>query len=1418
MKLKEMKHMKKFSNKLMGIILSAFICLSAFACPGLALGAEPEVKAITVCRLSSEGVISASGLTASSMYTNSGEFTMKLSGSDIYRSVEIPTENPDISDFKAIQLWVFNANTLKPTLTLGLISDNPDTTCLDYYVASFTVGSKGWNLITLDIGEDGVFTANHKPLGFDSIGEVRLWPYYGGITPIDGSELYFDDIIAVSDYENKPEELPDEEDDIPSYEIGNTGFGEGADDMMGYDFSRSKNAPSNSLYPFSTAHRLSGDGTVNYGGQAMLDSFVVSRTNGLPFTDWSGYQYIQMTLYSEEPTGAELAIFVGSENSLTGGVDGYYKKFTVSFTGWKTFTFDFSRTDCFYRTPVGRNKITSFELWPTYVETTNLFIDRIWLTNSPIEDIGANAVDNTKDYELSAKLTGFEHNIQDDLRAKGLYGVHPRLIMTQSDFENLKTYVKTVPFMRSAYEGVKASADEILKEPVYPWTISDGKRLDRIAAGRILPLALTYKITGNKKYFDRLWAEMECISLYPDWNPAHDIDVGDYGRPMALAYDWIYNDLTDEQRRIVRNGLLRCGLHSMMVHVRTTNTGFAKAPDNHCTVTGSGLGMIALAIADEPKYEALANEVVNQLVKIVPKYLSTFGPEGVCIEGPSYWAYGHESYALYQAACYSALGTDYGIHEIEGLSRTGQWLIDTNSASGISFNFGDADEKPIVSSALLWFSRLYNQPGLAAYRIAKSDVASGGSYDMLFYRAGMGEATQSTASPLDAIYSGSMPTGSIRSTWANDYGNSILFKGGSGSVIPHADLDAGTFVLDSMGERWIKDLGSDNYELPGMFGGNGDDSGRWRWYRKRAEGHNTLVVNPAYTPGRVSDQNAVGKNPITKLKSFDSAAYAIVDMTNAYTPALTGVKRGYALVNGRNTFIIQDEITNSTPADIYSFYHTGALVELSADKKSAVLSQNGKKLKATVASPANAKFEIMKAETLISEYAGGGQNENAGIQKLAIKLEDAVSPTISVVFRPLYDGVPELEMPELLPHSAWDMYYTESASLSLLSAGGVPVENFNADNTSYVIKSEEVCELSAVASTSTADLSVVQPTEETKTGYVYVSDGNKENIYTVSFEAPVRPMKTESAEGYEIKGVSASKVPQIENPPESAIDGHLSSRFSADGDVWLTFDLGEAKQFNKVYFAFMSGDQRRTIFEIEVSDDGESWQEVFKGRSSGNTVQLEGFDVGMQNARYVRFVGHGNTSNEWNSITETLIAIPDIRGFEDIDGHWANESINYMFGQGIVNGVDESHFAPEANVTRAEAFALVSRMMALETQVSDGGKWYEPYITVAKECGYIPSEWLSDVLPESELSREEMCMLISSVYKYATATPEVPCYNLTEKFEDASMMSESGRKAVDECLTLRLVKGIDETHFNPKGKLTRAEATVLLERLYLMIV
>jgi hypothetical protein len=43
------------------------------------------------------------------------------------------------------------------------------------------------------------------------------------------------------------------------------------------------------------------------------------------------------------------------------------------------------------------------------------------------------------------------------------------------------------------------------------------------------------------------------------------------------------------------------------------------------------------------------------------------------------------------------------------------------------------------------------------------------------------------------------------------------------------------------------------------------------------------------------------------------------------------------------------------------------------------------------------------------------------------------------------------------------------------------------------------------------------------------------------------------------------------------------------------------------------------------------------GQSSGTTTALETFDVAEGNCRYVRYLGHGNTVNTWNSLTEVEI-------------------------------------------------------------------------------------------------------------------------------------------------------------------------------------
>ena len=78
----------------------------------------------------------------------------------------------------------------------------------------------------------------------------------------------------------------------------------------------------------------------------------------------------------------------------------------------------------------------------------------------------------------------------------------------------------------------------------------------------------------------------------------------------------------------------------------------------------------------------------------------------------------------------------------------------------------------------------------------------------------------------------------LRTRWQDGEATFMGFKAGEMGA-SHGNLDAGSFVLDALGTRWAVDLGGDDYALPGYFG-----SQRWTYYRLRAEGHNTLVINP----------------------------------------------------------------------------------------------------------------------------------------------------------------------------------------------------------------------------------------------------------------------------------------------------------------------------------------------------------------------------------------------------------------------------------------------------------------------------------------------------------------------------------------------------------------------------------------------
>ena len=97
-----------------------------------------------------------------------------------------------------------------------------------------------------------------------------------------------------------------------------------------------------------------------------------------------------------------------------------------------------------------------------------------------------------------------------------------------------------------------------------------------------------------------------------------------------------------------------------------------------------------------------------------------------------------------------------------------------------------------------------------------------------------------------------------------------------------------------------------------------------------------------------------------------------------------------------------------------------------------------------------------------------------------------------------------------------------------------------------------------------------------------------------------------------------------------------------DNGAWIRYDLGTPRTIGYLRIAFYNGNQRQTSFDVQVSNDDTSWSTIATNvTSGGTTTQLETFDVPDTTARYIRYWGHGNTLNLWNSLIEVdIFALP----------------------------------------------------------------------------------------------------------------------------------------------------------------------------------
>ncbi len=150
-------------------------------------------------------------------------------------------------------------------------------------------------------------------------------------------------------------------------------------------------------------------------------------------------------------------------------------------------------------------------------------------------------------------------------------------------------------------------------------------------------------------------------------------------------------------------------------------------------------------------------------------------------------------------------------------------------------------------------------------------------------------------------------------------------------------------------------------------------------------------------------------------------------------------------------------------------------------------------------------------------------------------------------------------------------------------------------------------------------------------------------IYTIGIPV-MKDTQSDSQNPIEPLRIYSSNATSVESGNENnhAYDGDITTRWAAEREQSITFDLGAKRLVSSVDIIFYLGGQRKYQFTIEVSANGENFTKVFDGNSAGETEEeYERFEFDEVMARYVRYNGKGSETdsghNAWNSIREVII-------------------------------------------------------------------------------------------------------------------------------------------------------------------------------------
>lgn len=482
-----------------------------------------------------------------------------------------------------------------------------------------------------------------------------------------------------------------------------------------------------------------------------------------------------------------------------------------------------------------------------------------------------------------------------ELRSE-LRGQHPRLLLTRDSLPGLQARLTDARVQRFYVLAPALTR----KPPAYKPGARNGGGFRRLPA-----YALSQLLAPQPEKLQGMLSWLETATTYTDCGV--DLDAEYFMEGVALAYDWLYDQIPPPLRARVRDTIARQGRLVYEASLAGRSGGGHHFQQNHYWYSHLSLALAAGAVHGE------VPEASQWLAWAWDRYERiplTFSPDGSFHEGPGYWSFSMPALYLYTDLYEWCTGRripagDDGLagqgefrwhHQYPGLQHTAA-LEDTTAGKG-----------SVPIETLLWETKRFKAPGPMgiAHRLRREPDSN--AWNFLWLDENVPAADVRQTVPRSRYYQ-DVETAFARTSWDDD-----------ASYVAFVSRPLG-------GHRWSEfcdkfKLGGTGHNHPEqnhfILFGRGEvlagDTGYT--YKKQTRDHNTVLVDGKgqYGDGEMWPNPKPGRAHITRFVTRDDVTIVTGDATSAYPPelGLTQFERTLVLA-GPDLAVVNDRLTANQP-------------------------------------------------------------------------------------------------------------------------------------------------------------------------------------------------------------------------------------------------------------------------------------------------------------------------------------------------------------------------------------------------------------------------------------------------------------------------------------------------------------------------